>query len=290
MKYLREVIKAIVLGAYVYAWAPVRNYVRGICGQCHTTVLVYHRVNDEYKDDVSVGVEQFREHLQVLCEHYEVSDMAKFLAGRTSACRKPRVVITFDDGYEDNHGAAEILHQRKLPCTFFVCTRIIGTNKPFPHDASRLGKVVPSLDWSQVDEMASWGFHFSPHTANHLNLATLTREQATAEIAVSRDDLVEQLGEQVSAHWFAYPHGRAEDMPGELRKILPGMGINYCFSGYGGVNLPRFDPLNVLRQAINHRFSRLAFRAAVEGWRVRVPRRKRENVWKSKCRDGVIVS
>lgn len=275
--YFRVIVKTAVLASYVYVWAPIRNLLRGIRGRCHTTVLTYHRVNDGYHDDVTVGVQQFQQQLEILCKHYDVIDMPECLADRVAPRRRPRVAITFDDGYEDNHAAAEVLRRFELPCTFFVCTRIVGTEKAFPHDLKRLGETVPSLDWGQVEEMASWGFHFAPHTANHANLAGLSPENARAEITLSRDDLIERLGESDSVQWFAYPHGRPEDISDDIRDELSNLGIRYCFSAYGGVNFPGFDPLDILRQCINHGFSRLGFRAVVEGWKVRVPEREHEH-------------
>ena len=44
-------------------------------------------------------------------------------------------------------------------------------------------------------------------------------------------------------------------------------GFDCCLSAYGGTNPTNFDRFNILRQAVDHNFSILAFRAAIEGWR-----------------------
>lgn len=265
----RRVVKAVVLAAYVYVWAPLRNLWRRLRGRAHATVLTYHRVSDAYRDAVTVGVEQFRRHLAILKRHYDVQDMPAFLAGRGAPRRRPCVVITFDDGYEDNYHAAGMLREAGLQATFFLSTRIVGTDEAFAHDLKRLGRRVPTLSWEQVREMAGWGFHFGTHTARHANVAAMPLRDAVGEITTARDDLLRRLGATGAETWFAYPHGRRKDISPEVRSALAECGVEYCFSAYGGVNGPDFDPLDIRRQAVDHKFSDLAFRAAVEGWQLR---------------------
>jgi len=267
---LRRAAKTAALWAYVRLWAPLRNLVRAVTGRCHTTILLYHRVSDEYLDSVSIGVEQFDRQLAMLRRSYDVCDMASYLADRGRPRRRPAVVLTFDDGYEDNYDAAKLLRRRGLPCTFFVCTRIVGTDRPFPHDAKRLGKTVPALDWDQVRRMRDWGHHVAIHTASHANVGELPVAESLVEIGDSMADLRRELGDPTdSAAWFAYPYGRPKDMSDDVRRGLAELAVRYCFSAYGGINGPEFDPLDILRQGIDYQFSDLAFRAVVEGWQLR---------------------
>lgn len=261
--------KAAVLALYVGMYCRMRNALRGLAGRCHVTVLLYHRVSDEFLDSVTVGVEQFDRHLHCLRRHYDVIDLPTFLATRGSPRRRPCVVLTFDDGYEDNLLAALLLRRAGLPCTFFICTRIVGTDRAFPHDLQRLSRRVPALDWDQVHRMVSWGFQMGNHTAHHANLGTIPVGQAIDEVLKGCEDLRDRLGDCAGADWLAYPYGKPEDITDELRARLPGLGVPYCFSAYGGTNPPDFDPLNILRQSIDHGFTELRLRAAVEGWKWR---------------------
>lgn len=268
-QWLRDMAKRCLLRLYVRLWAPVRNLTRSLAGRCHTAVLVYHRLGDHDQDSISIGVDQFRQHLEIMKRHYEVLDMADFLAG--SRCRRVGVVITFDDGYESSYLAARLLREAHLPATFFISTRIVGTDAAFPHDLEKLGQHDAALDWDQVGQMSEWGFHFGTHTAHHVNVAALPLEDAAVEIAAAQNDLLRQLGPKGSEVWFAYPYGRPSDISHEVRAALPACGVSYCFSAYGGVNKANFNPLDIRRQGINHKFTDLAFRAAVEGWKTRRP-------------------
>jgi len=263
---LRHFAKHLALAAYVFAWAPLRNRLRALRGRCHTAILLYHRVGDEFYDSTTVGVEQFHRQMTLLKQHYEVLDLATFLATRGQPRKRPCVVITFDDGYANNYLAAVVLRRVGLPCTFFLSTGIVGTDRPFPHDLARLGYTVPSLTWAQVKEMADWGFTFGIHTVNHARLAALPRDEALAEVACAKEDLEQRLGATEATRSLAYPYGRRTDMSDDVRFALRSIGVEWCFSAYGGVNDPEWEPLDVLRCGVTWAASDLVFLATLEGW------------------------
>ena len=280
----REVAKQAFFAAYVYLWAPCRNLYRRVTGTCRTTVLLYHRVSDDHLDSVTVGVEQFIEHVRLLRRRYDVMDLPTFVSRRGQPRRRPGVVITFDDGYADNCLAARLLRRAGLPGTFFLSTRIVGSDRAFEHDLKKLGKAVPALSWEQVRQMADWGFHFGNHTADHANVGKIPLPEALDQIEKAQRDLTDHLdgagtagstrfaGAAGSTRFagvlaaMAYPFGRPSDITPEVRQALDTAGFDCCLSAYGGTNPPNFDRLNILRQAVDHNFSILAFRAAIEGW------------------------
>ena len=269
----REAAKQAFFAAHVYLCAPCRNLYRRLTGTCRTTVLLYHRVSDDHLDSVTVGVEQFIEQVRLLRRRYDVMDLPTFLARRGQPRRRPGVVITFDDGYADNCLAARLLRRAGLPGTFFLSTRIVGSDRGFEHDLKKLGKTVPALRWEQVRQMANWGFHFGNHTADHANVGKIPLPEALDQIEKAQRDLTDHLDGAAGSTRFAgvlaamaYPFGRPSDITPEVRQALDTAGFDCCLSAYGGTNPPNFDRLNILRQAVDHNFSLLAFRAAIEGW------------------------
>lgn len=261
-----ELIEAIAEVFPNWEWTILQEHKNRRWGACHTTVLLYHRVSDHYVDSVTVGTEQFKGHLAILRRHYEVVDMPTFLAGNGGHQRRPAVVISFDDGYADNLLAGRLLRRAVLPGTFFLSTRIVGTDRPFEHDLKKLGHRVPALSWDQVRQLAGWGFHLGNHTAEHVNLGQLPPREGLEQVRIAQQDLQAHLGNGCVVPALAYPFGRREDITDEVRLGLSSLGVAHCFSAYGGVNPPNFAELNILRQAVDHNFSDLAFRAAVEGW------------------------
>ena len=281
----REVAKQGFFAVYVHVWAPCRNLYRRLTGTCQTTVLLYHRVSDDHLDSVTVGVEQFIEHARLLRRRYDLIDLPTFLANRGQPRRRPGVVITFDDGYADNHLAARLLRRAGLPGAFFLSTRIVGSDRAFEHDLKKLGKAVPVLRWEQVRQMADWGFHFGNHTADHSNVGKIPLPEALDQIEIAQRHLTDHLDGAGAREAgltgcaggstrfagvlaaMAYPFGRPSDITPHVRQALDTAGFDCCLSAYGGTNPPNFDRLNILRQAVDHNFSILAFRAATEGWR-----------------------
>jgi peptidoglycan/xylan/chitin deacetylase (PgdA/CDA1 family) len=270
---LKKIAKNLFLFLFVFLYSKFRNFIYRYTKGCHLCVLVYHRVNDELKDSVTVSVKQFREQILFVKKYYEVFDLHELPNLSSKKLKRPVVAVTFDDGYADNFEAARFLAENNIRASFFVTTRIVGTEYPFPHDLKRLGVRIPTLSWDQIKQMANWGHIISSHTAHHPNLSTLDDEQAISQIKMGQDDLVNKLGEKASTQLFAYPHGRKEDLPSGARKDLPNLDIKFCFSAYGGINYADFDPYDINRQGIDNDFSLLAFRAALEGWKVRVPAR-----------------
>jgi peptidoglycan/xylan/chitin deacetylase (PgdA/CDA1 family) len=85
-------------------------------------VLVYHRISAVPGRDplgLEVSADRFGRQLERLAERYDVvrADQCGVLGSR------PRIAITFDDGYADNADlAAPILRRLGVPATFFLTT------------------------------------------------------------------------------------------------------------------------------------------------------------------------
>jgi peptidoglycan/xylan/chitin deacetylase (PgdA/CDA1 family) len=83
-------------------------------------VLLYHRITGPGLGP-RVTPERFAAQLDVLDEHADVVPLAEH--GRAGRHSRPRVAITFDDGYDDNAtAAAPMLDERGLSATFFVAS------------------------------------------------------------------------------------------------------------------------------------------------------------------------
>jgi peptidoglycan/xylan/chitin deacetylase (PgdA/CDA1 family) len=109
-----------------------------------TTVLMYHRVGPEARDlhRLRVRDDRFVEHLATIERHADIVPLADVLR----PAPKPRVAITFDDGYADNlHVAEPILAARSAPATVFVAAEIIEAGTGFWQD--RLQAMMLDTDY-----------------------------------------------------------------------------------------------------------------------------------------------
>jgi peptidoglycan/xylan/chitin deacetylase (PgdA/CDA1 family) len=94
------------------------------------TILMYHRIADEPNDPFSLCVStgHFDQQLEVL---HEVADVVAVNELRGKSAR-PRVAVTFDDGYADNlHNALPVVEKIGIPITVFVTSGIVGRPEGF---------------------------------------------------------------------------------------------------------------------------------------------------------------
>ncbi len=99
----------------------------------NATILMYHRVAGLQTDPwlLCVSPENFYEQVQVL-KQYEVIPMQQFIANLKANKLSRSIVITFDDGYQDNFAHARpVLEEAGLPATFFISSGFTGKQKEF---------------------------------------------------------------------------------------------------------------------------------------------------------------
>jgi peptidoglycan/xylan/chitin deacetylase (PgdA/CDA1 family) len=97
------------------------------------TILAYHRVMDELPEDfpfdedvVSCTSAEFEREMTFVRKHFDVISFEDLDKG-VELYRNP-LIITFDDGYKDNHDVVlPILRRHGFPATFFITTGYVGT-------------------------------------------------------------------------------------------------------------------------------------------------------------------
>lgn len=231
------------------------------------TVLLYHRVTDEVRDNLTVGVEQFDRHMAWLVTHCQLVPIDELVTMQVlPRSDRPLVAVTFDDGYFDNYWhAAPILRRHGVPAAFFVSTGIVDSENQFPHDLKRSNPAIAKMSWEQLREMRRWGFTIGSHTVNHIDCASEPEQVVRQELEHSRRTLEERLG--VESPIFAYPYGGRQHMTAQRLEWVKYAGYVGCLSAYGGTNVGRIDKFNVLRTSISHAFSDLSYQRLCLGLR-----------------------
>lgn len=168
--------------------------------------LMYHRVvaRGETPDEISVTEDAFAQHLDWLrewgCESVSAADLAAALEGEGSLPERP-VIVTFDDGFEDNASRAlPLLRERGFTALVFVVAGFMGRRRTFGR-----GKGEALLTHEQIGEMAQAGIEFGSHTLTHPQLIELPEQEARRELAESKSLVEQAAGREVSA--FCYPFG-----------------------------------------------------------------------------------
>jgi len=217
-------------------------------------VLMYHSISDDglffcVKPDV------FRKQMTYLATHrFNVVSLDKLFEYFLSKNIPPKtIVLTFDDGYEDNYKMAfPVLREHNLPATIFLTTGWIGSAD------NKVKKKIMDLD--QIRELHDSGLiDFQPHTLHHFKLSGLDPERQQEEIIQSKefiDDLLKK-----NCRYFAYPHGRYTET---TISILQTGNFQLALTTKGGLVNPSSDRFQLKRNAIDSQVNTMQFKGIVK--------------------------
>lgn len=114
-------------------------------GGTRLLVVAYHRATLDFAASAQESIPslfvstrtlelQLRQ-LAAAREVVSLADARRIMAEGPGGRRRDLAVVTFDDGYADNHRVAlPVLARLGLPASFFVATGFVGTRRRFPHD------------------------------------------------------------------------------------------------------------------------------------------------------------
>ena len=247
---LRNFARQTLLAGYYYAGRPLRwwsAFGRAREGTCPISILFYHRVADTYPNDWTISTQGFAQQIEWLQRNFELISLAEAQTRLRSRCnRRPAVAITFDDGYADNcRFALPLLLRRRIPVTYFVTTRHILANEPFPHDLAR-GEPHKPNSIEELREFAGNGIDIGAHTRSHADLGMLHNQQALYdEVVTAGEEMQAALGQPI--RYFAFPYGQHANLNAAVFHMAYDAGYDGVCSAYGGYNFPGDDAFHLQR-------------------------------------------
>jgi peptidoglycan/xylan/chitin deacetylase (PgdA/CDA1 family) len=169
-------------------------------------VLLYHAFGEEPSRFV-IPPRTFARQMRLLALlGYRVvpfDDLAEALRARSRTA-----VLTMDDGYADNGvDAAAVLERHGFGATVFVVTGRLGADNDWSDEPPLRGR--PMLADEDLRRLRARGFELGAHTRTHPALPGLSDAAAAEEVASSRSELEQVLGEPVRS--FAYPYGLVDE-------------------------------------------------------------------------------
>lgn len=202
--------------------------------------LMYHLILDEVYgpyENLFVRPAEFEIHLSVLDElgyEYLFAEEWRLTAG-------PSVIITLDDGYEDNYTEMfPLLKAYGAKATVFLVTDLIGTDGYMTRDMIR--------------EMSESGLvSFQCHTAHHRDLSYMSADELRADFEESCGIIEEITGKPVRA--LAYPAGSYNDT---VLSVADGY-FDFAYTTKSPYSYPDYNDLTVPRYYIARGFGRNAF-------------------------------
>jgi peptidoglycan/xylan/chitin deacetylase (PgdA/CDA1 family) len=207
-----------------------------------TVFLMYHEIGDVPHAELRYTVSEpgFRQQLVDLAAGgYEVVGVGQALARPEG--RRPRIVMTFDDGAATDHEVAALLLARHgFGATFYVVPTFLG----------RAGYMTQA----QLVELADGGFEVGSHSMTHAYLSDLTDSRLESEVAGSKRRLEQILGRPV--RHFACPGGRVS---GRVRAAVVAAGYESLATSRTGVARTGADVFALPRVAMYRHTSAAEF-------------------------------
>lgn len=132
--------KMIYYGRIVLPLLAMRTYLRK-----EIRILAYHRVEELKNEElypydpelISVTPAEFEWQMEYVKQHLNpisLSELVGYVKGKNKLPPRP-VIITFDDGFDDNYRCAyPILKKKGVPATIFLSTGYIGSRGTFWYD------------------------------------------------------------------------------------------------------------------------------------------------------------
>ena len=236
-------------------------------------ILLYHRVNPYPFDqlsmtsrEISVSPEQFEQQLAYLqsagFKGIGLDKLEKLIAGKESVNNK-EVMITFDDGYEDNLlWAAPLLKKYGFTAVFLVVTSFMerGVAENLWYEEGSPEGYRKFLVWSQVKAIKDMGFWIGSHSVSHPDLNQLSPEELQQELQSSKLILEKNLNVPIAS--LAYPRGIFND---PIIQATQNAGYHIAFTTEPGINYQEMAAMALNRTDISASDTLFLFKQKMAG-------------------------
>lgn len=190
-------------------------------------IIYYHRIVENKqsagKHGIYVTENQFESHLKYLNDQGFITVTFNEALQIKKECREGKfVIITFDDGYEDNYTLAfPLLKKYGFKAIIFLVAR----SEYNSWDENTGEPKLKMMNQKQIKEMMKYGIEFGSHTLTHADLTMVSIKEAKKEISESKKMLEKKLGRKIKS--FAYPYGNCND---EIKLFVKEAGYEYAFA------------------------------------------------------------
>ena len=215
------IIIAILLLLYIHA---TKSSLR---------VLMYHKVDAEKKDRLTVTVNQLQEQVNWLQKkNYSIISFREFKELEKEKKKGRFVILTFDDAYENNlQYALTILETTKTKATIFIPTAFIGKINEWDKGSEKI------MTAAQLQQLPADIIEFGLHTHTHKSFKHCSSEEIEREMQQSIETL--HANNIPYAPVFAYAYGafpKQEDKQQSMFRIFSDSGISYALRIGNNIN------------------------------------------------------
>lgn len=206
---------------YIFQSVRVRFYKNEI------PIIYYHRIaknmSDAGKHGIFVTEKQFEDHLSYLKRvGYKTITFEQALQIKKDCTPGKFVIITFDDGYEDNYTLAfPLLKKYEFTAIIFLVAQLEYNS----WDEKSSEPELKMMNQEQISEMMEYGIEFGSHTLTHADLTKISLEEAKRELIESKKILKVKVGQEIFT--FAFPYGNCNET---VKQIAKEAGYKFVFA------------------------------------------------------------
>src|ERR1051326_3239886 len=229
-------------------------------------ILLYHRIINENsktgKHKIYVWEKNFRKQMQFLnANGYQTLTFEKLSQSSdhppdSHRDAPPSVILTFDDGYEDNYRILfPILKEFGFTAVIYLVTKSARNEWAIKEGEPEL----KMMNKEMIKEMSDYGIEFGGHTRTHVDLKKTPKEKFPDEIAGCKKDVEEITGRSCVS--FAYPFGAHNS---DAEQAVKNAGYKFGISTVFGPENWREDLMRIRRIEIrpNDGLSKFKFKAS----------------------------
>src|SRR4051812_36452709 len=165
---------SLIANAYLSLFAESNSLM---CFMFHSLFRDEREIAKKLVDPLQrTTVPQLRQFIEYYLDHgYQFVSPEDLLNGLDA--REKYAVITFDDGYYNNHLAVPVLEKFRVPATFFIATDYVKANKCFWWDVLYRGRAAEGASDAQIRDE---GIAMKGMTTAQINAALVERFGADA--------------------------------------------------------------------------------------------------------------
>lgn len=246
-----SVFFAILLLVFFF-YFKFKNYV---------PILMYHRIADVPGDRNALPPEKFRKQMDFLAQNgfttVTMEAVYDYYAAGKPLPQKP-VLLTFDDGYEDNYSIAlPILTKYQMNAVVFPIADWIGRENKWENFSKAPTR---TMTWEELQKWQAAGLSIASHTVTHPFLSTYAEDELKAELSKSKETLEYHLRRPID--FLCYPYGNFDQ---KTIAAMKSSGYKAGFAIFDGVPLWNIDLFALPRIPIPARQSLWEFKLKVSG-------------------------
>lgn len=189
---MKQLIRDLIIAGL--ATQPVPSIIQSLKKQRDTiSIFTYHAVIDKplpFFDWCFLDAELFRKQIAYLSKHFDIiplSQASQMLeSGKIDG---PKAVITFDDGYKNNHDVAlPILKEFSAPATIYLVSDLLGSDR-----SVWFTRLIMALDGTQRSELIWDGERYNITNADEKSACCAALQESLKKH--SHNDLLKKVGE-----------------------------------------------------------------------------------------------